>query len=491
MKTSQWIIALLVLTAMVFVITFAMNYTTGTSQPQNDLPGSGDSSPYLFMDNPKHPPENEPPMEHELGQPGYEDYWFINDKDKPVTTGLNGFSCSTCSRLEVFLMPPEWKAGWSQLEPYGSSALPTRRDEWGLRDLGLLTKEMAWGSWFVEHVQALRNDPRLRELEEKAEHMDLAGNNEVVIQPGVVGKFRMHWKPNAKDHGRQTLSADLWGGKRGVIKQSLVARLINLDPLRIASADRVINVGSLSPTQLPHFRSFHVWSSTRDDFQIATAQLVKSPGESGANAVVVEKPRRLSLAECVDLERQHEALFRKGPQYGELVGHVRAAYRITLTINAKASDGTPIEIGSFRRRIEIVSGDRDTTPLHVTFEGGVSGAVRVVEGGRLDFGTVVGKKGATRTVSVRSEVKGMDLEVDQSRMPRFLKAELGSPEVRKVGTGEERTWLIEVRVLPGTTSGPFPRASEDGAVYLKLKPPVDTGSEKGYLRLAVGGVVTD
>jgi hypothetical protein len=475
MKSSQWIIALVVLSAMVFGITFLLNYspdTTGTKD-NGETPAT---APWVNVTDPVYPaplkddagPEKReaPPAEQEHGQMGYHDYWFINDGEQPVKTGLISTSC-TCASLEVFVMPPQWKQRWSSLHPEVKVVTPAESDD---KELKAIEKE----------VTALKFDE----------------NNDITIEPGTVGKFRMHWKGNRL--GAQRIRATLWAGQRGANQQTLQAHLLFLDPLRSSVEDRDRIIGLLHRSQLPLDLDCKVWSSTRDELEFKSVKLANKPGALGPDPVIVGKPVALTAEKCKELEENHIAGLKANNRRSDLEGRVRCAYSIPIRIQSDSIDGgTPLEIGSFRRRIEIVPADETISPLFLTISGTIRGVVEVDDGGRIDFGSVKRSTGAEKGISLHTEEAGLQLEVDESRLPHFLKAELSKPDVKKTGTGESRAWRLHVEILPNRVSGTFPRdddlpAYDDCAVYLKIRRP-DPRPKKGteYLRVPVKGVVTD
>jgi hypothetical protein len=276
----------------------------------------------------------------------------------------------------------------------------------------------------------------------------------------------------------------------------LEAHLVFLEPLRIAAEDRDRQLGQLNRSQLPWRTEFVVWSSTRDALEFKRVGLANKPGVLGPDPVEVGDPVRLLPAACAALQAGHNrVLGAGGAPRADLEGKVRCAYRIPVKIHREAADGAPIEIGIFRRRIEVDCADEKIPPEYLAVSGGIRGDVEVTEGGRIDFGSVSRTKGDARTLSVHTDVAGLDLEVDEKRLAHFLKAELSRPEVKKVGTGEQRTWRLTVEVKPNQASGPFPRddsAYWDSAVYLKILRKDDRPDRKRErVRIPIKGVATD
>src|SRR5262245_17788261 len=115
MKQSQWTIAVLVLAAMVFLVTFAMNYL-GFTRDRPSKPTSREAREVRFfwrgMPLPSAIPEKDrllrrsDGIETEVKVPGFQDFWFRNDHPEPVTLGLKRTNCK-CTAVEVFLLDEE------------------------------------------------------------------------------------------------------------------------------------------------------------------------------------------------------------------------------------------------------------------------------------------------------------------------------------------------------------------------------------------------
>ena len=107
MKPIQWVVALVVLVAMVFVITFAMNFLGDSKQPPSPFPDDpGASANVLKFLTTSYPAQekNMPIVKYvdmEIKNdgnrnPGYRDYLFVNPTDEEVKLGRTGKVC-TCS----------------------------------------------------------------------------------------------------------------------------------------------------------------------------------------------------------------------------------------------------------------------------------------------------------------------------------------------------------------------------------------------------------
>jgi hypothetical protein len=110
-------------------------------------------------------------------------------------------------------------------------------------------------------------------------------------------------------------------------------------------------------------------------------------------------------------------------------------------------------------------------------------------GGRVDLGNFVRRDGTRwRRLALESDLAGMELELERSRLPKYLEVRFPpKPEESKSG---HRTWRLEVRVPPNAARGPFPRredpAYRDSAVYVRI-----AGKTPRSIRIPVTGVAND
>jgi hypothetical protein len=461
MKPYQWILALLALTGIVFVVTLIQNFAPGsaTPKPAEQAP-SKNAATALVMDD-KFPKqgdriEDAPPPPHaaEVARPGYHDFWFRNDGDKELTVGLNSVSCSSCTDVELLLMPPAWTARWTKQHP-------------------------------SDRNPSSGGDAELQKLEDEAKPIKLEKDKtEVKIPPGAVGKARMHW--SHKELGPKLLRAWLWVDQRDQLRE-MELRLYFVDALRTMDVGRDVEVGLLSPSQLPYSIWLEVWSSTRTTLDLR-AKMAHPSGLFGSDAVQTGEPVKLD-------EESRKALARKVAD-ANIFGDVLTAYKVPVVIGAQNSKKTQMEIGTFRRSVELSIGGDEASKKEVAVSGGVQGAVIAENSGRIDFKSVRRSQGDARTMTLSTDVAGLELRVDH--VPLFLNAQLDKPTVEKLGDGgERRTWKLHVE-LPrnGVASGSFPRSDtetyRDSAVYLRLERDKAAKDEpKELLRISVQGVVSD
>src|SRR5262245_15308776 len=112
MKPAQWTGAVFALAAMVFVITFAMNYLggrdnnsvqpTGPTARLNSLTFSAEEFPAQPQATPL--PVATKRLNCEVKKPEEHDFWFVNENAEPVAVGLKSKSCR-CSHAELYVVP--------------------------------------------------------------------------------------------------------------------------------------------------------------------------------------------------------------------------------------------------------------------------------------------------------------------------------------------------------------------------------------------------
>jgi hypothetical protein len=463
MKQSQWIIAAVVLAAMVFIVTFAMNYLGFT--PTRKTPGSTREALEVTFFWKEAPFGGHGGIETEEKATGHQDFWFRNDNEKPVKVELKRTSCK-CTAVELFLLPEQ------ATERLLSDAVALFGVGSGGRTAALALHCLA-----LPEMQkgALGPAELLRDKES------------VSVPAGAVGWVRMSWK--AEKLGRQIQEAELWMDGKDVGKSArLETRVRFHEALRV---NPTLALGLLRDEELVAGVTKHIvcWSSTRPSFRLeARAGLLR--GKAASDPFVVGKPERLGPEEVLALQKANNDP-DTGSQGSE--GQVLCAYRIPVTLLAVSPDKTtPFDIGPFHRGVILSSPDVAAEPKHVTVTGRVRGAVEIgndEEGGVLNFSSFPKTRGKRQSINLQSDVPGLTLEFDRQRTPRFLSATLGKPE-KLDGSGQ--TWKLHAEVLPGQASGVFPRredpAYEDSAVYLKAIAP---GKPVRTVRIGVQGTANE
>lgn len=466
MKTSQWIGALAGLVCVVFLVTFFSNYLSSPSG--DDQPGTtkDDELPTLTFPIRVYPylTKNDwmvSRLEQEHHVPGHQDYWFENTSDQKVRLGGVSKSCK-CQGIEVFVLPAGYDARFPAPPPIPPLGL-------GVGSVG-----------FRGLLKANEDRESTRDLEAVAEsHVVLSPDDPAAVAevpPHRAGWVRMNW--TGEKLGKMILSAKLWMHHPGSgLTVDLERQAWFVDPVRVAAAE--VSGGTVKPSELPRLLYLVVWSSTRDAFKITKAEVLRPAGlVPSADAFEVGRPILMTTDDCV-----HEQV-RMAAQ-----GRVRSGYRLPVTLRKLAADGkTPFELGNFRRQVRIAT-DAADEPLFVAFTGRVVGDVQVSgvdDGGGVSFGTFPRANSPTRSVLLRSDEPGIQMEVDKARVPEYIRATL-TDESTPGGLG--KTWKLDLSVLP-TAYGPFPRDDDptyrDSAVYVR-----STGPSPQVVRVSVRGDAVD
>jgi hypothetical protein len=463
MKQSQWTIAVLVLAAMVFLVTFVMNYLGfARFRPAQQATREAREVRFFWRGVPLVGTSG---IETEVRAPGYQDFWFRNDHPEPVTLGLKRTNCK-CTAVEVFLLDEEGQRRLVQ----DALALV------GTGSLGL-TPLLALQALAFQQIHLSATGPT--ELLREKDSMD--------VPAGAVGWVRMRWK--GERVGRQTLAIELWmDSKENGKIAGLATRLRFHEPLRVRPT---LALGLLREEDLTPgiTRDIICWSSTRPSLRLEVSA-ARPRGNLASDPFSVGNPVALTSAELDKLEQDNNAEQGGGDL---LEGQVLCAFRIPVTLHAVAPDGkTPFDIGPFRRRITLSSPDLSTEPRHVAVTGRVRGPIEIgngEDGGEVNFSDFPRRKGRKEAIALQSDVPGMSLAFDRQRTPKFLSARVGKPE--KIGDGRQ-AWKVDVEVLPGEASGVFPRredpAYEDSAVYLEARVP---GKPARSVRIGVRGTANE
>jgi hypothetical protein len=461
MTTSKWIGALGVLMVFVFGLTFVLNYTGQAPTSDNSVSTVNDDLPRLTF-GPKSFPyfdENHVPVgtyELEHRKAGFQDYAFVNENDEKVRIGAIEKSCK-CQAVEVYVLPLGQKTRKRLAAPHplltmgmgplGWSALQEFVDEYGAnKDLDAV----------AESVTILNPEDASAVAE---------------VPPHREGWVRMRW--TGEKAGKMNLTVKLWENSPGIDLVTSLERQSNfVEPVVLVGSDA--GLGNLKLTDLPKSGWFYVWSWTRKSFNITKKSLMHPSGlAESSDSLEVGEPIPLTISQCALAS-------------SSAFSRVWSGYRIPITLKKSAKDGSPCEIGNFRRRIEVQT-DASDTPLKWTLSGVVRGDMRIAnvdDSGGISFGSFRrDSPPAPRSVLLQSAVPGLKLEVDERRLPDFLRASISrEPD----STEQFSKWKLEIRVLP-SVYGQFPREDEpgyrDSAVYVRS---VGTGPRQ-TIRIAVRG----
>jgi hypothetical protein len=464
-SSAQWT-AVLILALMVGGISFVtvylgrIPYSERTNTP-------ADAFPSLTFPAKLFPREGEKPQTTEVRHRGHQDYWFVNESGQEVIVGLNEKGC-TCSEVELTVAPPSWTPYLARTVVATTLAQPPR----SLADLTTL---------------AAANDGEhlFPELPDNEGGTVFTRENSTRVPDGAIGRVRLSWR---QENPRllQTY-ADLWMGQRGSATSArLEAHVLMAPPLGV---DRELTMPAITEGDLQALRdgqqgNLYCWSLTRPAFPL-TVKLLHEQLKPESDSVEVGQPVLLT-GEDLDTLQQRER-FR--------ITTVLSAYRIPVTVRAKAKDGTPIEWGEFNRII-LFSASQEAEPIPVRVSGAILGDIVVgggKGGGSLNLGPfprragVVGIK-ANNSIVLETDEEDVELKLDRTRVPEYFKPSLSGPTQSRDG---HRTWVLRVEVPPNEVRGPFPRADDptyrDSAIYVIRK---STKSSRS-IRIPVQGVANE
>jgi hypothetical protein len=435
MMPGKWIAAVVVLSLLVFAITFILNYagsgkSGGTSFVKDDKEPTGQLK--LAFRSQRYPDDPKtPPVDAELHKVGWRDFWFKNENAKAVKIGLTEVNCK-CSGVRVFTLPRG-----SKQEPGNESALTPRATE----------------------VKLSRED-----------------QTTAIVEPDHVGWLRLEWDGERQPSDAPTfLKATLWlnSPNDGPFLTFEVAVRFH-EPLKMAREDMMQTIGTKGARELPFSFVLECWSVTRSDLPV-TARLLDRDSEK--DLLVVGKPERVTDAkELVAFARKHNEI------------KVAAAYRIPVTVRERGDATTPFDAGPFRRRIEISSPEDRQQPIVVELIGSIQGDLRVV--GHSDFRVNLGKfkreKGSQeKVILIETQTDDLNLETDPARTAEFLEVAL------ERDPDEKTKWRLRLKVKPNAASGAIPRDDDpkyrDSAIYVRQAGMPNARAT----RIAVEGTATD
>lgn len=456
MKPAQWIGAVLAGAAMVFVITFALNYVDIAKTRGPDGPGR--EMLQLTFPLTQAPPAQMGALGTEVNKPDWYDYWFRNDNDQPVRVGLARKNCK-CLSVELYPLPPDWEA-----------RLPKGFD---------LANGLALGAGpAVACRQALA--PAVLAGQLTPVHLEQLAEGEIPAHG--EGWVRLKW--SADKAGGQQINAVLWTDNKADGPTVTLNAMVMYHPA--AQATLAVDAGKRNVSELEQSGAvtlnIYCWSATRPSFSLAAEVDAVRPGGPRHDPFVVGAPVPLTAEEVVKLEaREHE-----------LPGSVRSGWRVPVHLRAVSEDGkTPFELGVFQRWVKLTSPDPGVEPMRVPVTGRVVGDVTVLdEEARIAFGNFPHSRGTGFAgVTLESDTPGTELKLETERLPKYLEARLPAKPNLSASSGHQ-TWRLEVRVRPGAARGQFPRhedpAYADSAVYVQIG-----GKTPRSLRIPVTGTAND
>jgi hypothetical protein len=447
MKPAQWM-AVVVLASMVGGITFAMVYLGGSRGPAKEQVLAPQAS--LTFAAKRYPEDGALALTSEVHQLAHQDFWFHNESKHSVAVGLNSKSCK-CTDVELAIAPESWK-------PFllaTAAARVLQRAPKGLEDLPTLAATCQNSALFSLELP-------MHEVKTTA----LTFEDSVVVPAGRLGWVRLNWRGERPEP--RILNADLWMNQRGSsLNAVLQVGVLIVEPMEV---DKELSAGNFDLRELEKGKNVSIvcWSATRPSFRLK-AELLEGLDKTASDPVEVGAPVPMNDADF-------QQLIKRSPRLQ--MQPLLSGYRIPVTLRARAKDGTPFGLGHFRRYVRLSSPDEGIEPVDVKVTGFAEGDVSVgssKEGGVLTLGPFLSSRGARGSITVQTDVPGLQLALDAARIPAYLKVRFPrEPEVTATG---HRMWLLEVEVPPNAARGDFPRSDDpvyhDSAIYVKTneKPP--------------------
>jgi hypothetical protein len=476
-KPAQWIV-LTVLTLMVGGLTFVSVFLGDRRENSDGTPSA--TPPSLSFPIKMFPREFaedfvENVQTTEIGQEGHQDFWFVNDSGQDVQVGLNEKGC-TCSQVEITVAPPSWL-------PYLVRSVVTQalqQPPRGLDNLTILTAANERTHQFPEMPDA------------EGTILPLYSPVTATVPAGAVGRVRLSWRQEQVKPLRTY--AGLWIGQPGGNAYVRLEAGVRISaPLEV---NKEMTVNAVTERELEKMESEKAekgrrgrgwiicYSLTRPYFRVKAEVLHDRPEEAKSDPVEVGEPVPLEAEVLRRLEERTEAMHRLTALSG---------YRIPVTVRPRAKDGTPMEWGRFHRVVQLSSPEPGIEPVQIQVRGEVVGDISVGSGdeaGAINLGPFYQSRGARRAINLETDQKMIDLELDQTRLPKFLKVALSAPQE----TGGHRSWVLRVEVPPGAARGEFPRADNpdyrDSAIYVKTKGG-KSGTSLRSIRIPVHGVANE
>jgi hypothetical protein len=362
----------------------------------------------------------------------------------------------TCSTVQVAVAPEKWwkeyAERWAGTQALAAAQLPLR----GWEGLALM-------------VALNSPDRKSPDLPEDANNMFLTKENNFPVPAGAVGRVRLGWsQPMAKELNAYAI---LWmapsNPRGGITHARLEARVIISEPVVLIA--KLLQLPAVTTRELANLEKENTgkqdWiicgSITRRQFQ-AQAELIREHLKAESDPVELGQPIPLSPDELRKLAKDS----------GGQMPTILSALKFPVTLKAQAKDGTPVEWGRFRRFVKMTAED-SSDPVTVEVTGEVLGDVIVGEVGKvrgaLDLGPFFRKRGTHGSLMLQTDEKNLDLELDSTRLPEYMKATLSKPKE----TRGHRSWELRVEIPANAAWGEFPRDDNlvyrDSAVYVKTK----------------------
>jgi hypothetical protein len=428
MSFKQMAVLTATVVALVVIVTL-VKVGLGGGKPTEGGPVSL-SQPHLSFassEGPRSEFDKNLPPEREVKIEGHNDFWFTNDNPKPVEVFVMKVSCNKCLTVKVGLAPDGWKAD----QPPSA--------------------DVAW--------QALETE----EVRENAKGF--------TVPPNKGGWVRLSWKD--EEAGPKRLSADL----RTVSDVGLAPNIhlefggMFVEPVRVFPDGKELDLPPLnSGDDRPHVIEFTVYSSTRNEFTLASEP--EDEQKQHHPFARCGKPEALGAEKCRELEKRHKR-------------NVLCAYRVPVTV-WEMKDGKEHDLGPYRMGVTLQSNALDEK-LALYVHGMIrDNGVKVIGDenveDRVVFGTFRRDIDAVKTVRVETR-PGTALKID--RVPDWMKAEL-----KDESNGAGKTWGLTVTIPANAVNGHFPQLDDptlsDTSIYLKA----NLKANERLLRIPVSGTAS-
>jgi hypothetical protein len=440
MKTlTQIVLPLAALGALVFGITFLLNYTS--SPPSPDIVPAAANSVLTFWEISSNDYAAAPYLkdwrrEYELGEEGHFDFWFRNDKPQQVQLGFDWANCQ-CASAQVGLVPPEV---WTE---YAKSAAPLRKGKPEPRHPVLVVKkddkdDGHYPNLPLEFInEKIGKSIRWQEIERK---QDITIPAAISTAPNgwQVGIVRINWtgkQQEGKPSIQARVSTQVAGESAHFDTLNVVIAVVPaFNVYSSSTGGPKVDLGEISVGK-PAKRDFCIWSSTRSHFPI-TAALVNNN-----DCVSLSTPVSLNDVELGELSRN----------IGKIV---HGASRVTVTVSeskeVKDSESKEVKDKTIKR-LDLgpldfflsvgVEGENKNVPVRGMVRGDIS--LHSANGAdRIDFGAMFLSSQDKLSPKVTLISDQPLFVADHESTPDYLEVMLSPPDKKD----DAKEWTLQVRI---------------------------------------------
>jgi hypothetical protein len=436
----QTVIVVIVFAVIIGGVTFAQQWLSPPLPPEPPQPPKPDRpKPHLTLLVPQEMPEGQswtPAFEFEMWPTqGHYDFWFQNENDQPVLTGVDSLSCSKCVFVNIRLLSPEESVKFREWLPKAAVAqfggIP-----------GFLDLAASAAATFQETRSFLSEDDSWSYLK--------SGDDKVgtfTIPPKACGLIRLGWQglKAGKEMAKAVLWTELPGKTEPRGRVSLEMPLMFVAPIIVYPSKAKVELGPGEQQKL----DIWCWSDTNAGFQLQAREKESHP---------------CFTCSCLPMSRT-ELLELGAKMRGPTGPHPLFGYHVVVTMVERLPQGPQLDLGDFDREILLTSPDLEFSPgkneLGVGLKGKVHGDLTVgllPEQDKVDLGMYQLSRGTAKEIPLKSLRAGLRLKT-LSHNPSFLEVNL--EEVGKPGL-DGRRWKLKVRVPPN-----HDRLPEDGVIVLE------------------------